>query len=314
MNDSDTEAETENGAIAQIVASHIKAQRVPISYDGISTEVLVLPTELEAHSLEEFVAPLREAPKRRMGTSNLVELASLIDLVNRFKDDDSALFASPKPAPTLLAVLDYHRRCNIIDEEDGETTQVSGDPRFGVHRARYAFPVSDEWTAWIAQNGKPMGQGDFAAWLEDRVLDVADPQQAFTSAKRFAEALGVETFASPSRLLSLSRGLSLHIDERVTNRINPNTGETTMLYESEHADASNIDVPRAFIIQVPVFRGGVAYQLPVRLKYRTGGGKIVWFYEVHDHAKAFDDAFREACEMAAEKTDLPLYYGSPETP
>jgi uncharacterized protein YfdQ (DUF2303 family) len=216
------------------------------------------------------------------------------------------------PDPTLSGA-----ELAVGADGDRPPALVSGDnqsPRFGTHRATYPFPLSDEWEAWLEQNGKPLGQGEFATWLEDRILDVADPAAAFASAKAFAEALGVPQFASPSRLLQLSRGLQVHVEERVTSKIDPATGETTMHYEAAHQDAGGgaLSVPRAFLIRLPVFRAGALYQLPVRLKYRIAGGRVTWAYELHGAERAFDDAFREACESARDRTGLPLFYGTPE--
>lgn len=293
---------TNAGVLADVIARHVKHEIVDVG-DGRSTvPVLVLPSGLTARSIKEFRDQYLTAPERREGTAKLVELASLIDHVNRFKDADSALFAVPDPKrPELVAVLDYHRA--------GE-----GAPRFGRHRALYTFPLSDEWEAWTASNGKAMEQATFAAFLEDRIVDVADPGAAFSSAKKFAEALNIPSFASAAKLLSLSRGLSVHVEERATNRIDPSTGETTIFFAAEHKDDAGapLAVPRAFLVQLPVFRGGAAYQLAVRLKYRVSGGRISWSYEIHAADKSFDDAFRESCELAAEKTGLPLFYGTPE--
>jgi hypothetical protein len=306
--------------IADLVSKHIKHELVELAVpDPDSPSVLVLPSGLQAYSIKRYLDEFRTAPERRKGTAFLVELESFIEHVRRFKDVDSALFAGPDDEePDLTAVFDYHRRCNVpIVGADGEelgASPVEGAPRFGEHRAVYQFPLADEWKAWTAQHGKPMAQGEFATWLEDRIVDVADPDGAFASAKQFAHALGIPSFAAPNRLLDLSRGLTVHVDERAQAKVNPSTGETTVFYQAEHNNESGapLAVPRAFIIQIPVFRAGVAYQLPVRLKYRLGGGKLAWFYELHDARKAFDDAFREACERAAEATGLPLFYGSPE--
>lgn len=298
-------------AVADIVKDHIKPELIEVtSPDGIKAQVLILPQAngLTAASVKKYTDEVRRAPERREGTAELVELESFVAHVNRFKDGSSALFADPDHEnnggdPTLTAVLDYHH---------GGT----GAARFGKHRARYAFPVSEEWTAWTAKNGAPMAQAEFAAFLEDRIIDVADPESAFSSARKFAESLGIPSFASPSRLLSLSRGLSVHVEEKATTKVNLNTGETTAFFESQHNDevGAPLEVPRAFLIQIPVFRGGsaVAYQLAVRLRYRVAAGRITWSYELHASDKAFEDAFREACEVAREKTELPLFYGTPE--
>jgi len=303
--------ESEAGAVARIVERHIKPEVIKVDHpesadDGL-TQVLAVPKGIELHSVKKFFDEYRTAPERRAGTANFQELASLVAHANRFKDKDSALFASVNPhGSTLTSVLDYHRQ----NEGEGE-----GSPRFGKHRGLYAFPASDEWEAWTEQDGKPLEQAEFAAFLEDRIQDVADPDGAFASAKKFAEALGIPQFASPSKLLELSRGLTVHVGDKVTNKIDLGSGEVTMHFETTHTDGAGgpVKVPRAFLVQIPVFRAGQLYQLAVRLRYRASGGRVTWSYDINGADRAHDDAFREACELAAEQTALPLFYGTPET-
>lgn len=327
---------SEAAAVAAIVSKHLEPKLLDVldktGARGLGPRgsdevpVLMLPAGIQPQSIKKFIDEYRTAPERREGTAKLVELESLVAHVNRFKDADSALFASPGAPgspPTLTAVFDYHRR-NLLSSATPQTVGgppvvaadlIEGAPRFGRHRASYAFPLSDEWNAWLDQNGKVMAQGEFATWLEDRLLDVADPNSAFSNAKAFAASLGLTSFASADKLLQLSRGLTVHVDDRTTNRVDPSTGEVTMHFEVGHTDEGGapLTVPRAFLIQIPVFRAGVAYQFPVRLKYRAGGGKVAWFYEIHDPRRALDDAFRAACQAAAEGTSLPLFYGAPES-
>lgn len=296
---------TNAGVLADVVARHIKHDLVEVASPDGSTkaQVLVLPSGLSVSGVKEFLDEYATAPERRKGCARFVELLSFVAHVNRFKDEHTALFAQPDPkSPTLTAVLDYHEKT------------AKGAPRFGMHRALYTFPISDEWKAWTESNAKVMNQGQFAEFIENRIVDIADPSGAFSEKKKLAEQLGIDGFASPSALLLLSRGLSLHVGERVENRVDPATGAVTMVFAQEHADGAGngVKVPRAFLIQIPVFREGALYQFAVRLRYRAGGGAINWFYELHRADRAFDDAFRIACDEAQKGTDLPLFYGSPE--
>ena len=68
----------------------------------------------------------------------------------------------------------------------------------------------------------------------------------------------------------------------------------------------------AFLLAIPVFRGGDLYQIAVRLRYRVQGGAVSWSFELHGADRSFDHAFREACEDARARTELPLFYGQPE--
>ena len=285
-------------AVANIVQELHTPKVLEFAGDGIKGAGLVLPKGMTVQSVKPFLDENRETPERRKGTARLVTLAALIDHANRFKDKDSALFANPQGTPPMLqAVLDYH-------SPDG--------PRWGQHRGVYSFPVSEEWEAWqAAEKAGLMEIGTFAELIEDRIGDVIAP--ASQTAKDFAEQHGCE-LASTQRLLELSRGLSVMIGAKVTDSRNLQTGEAHVTFQEEHTDASGapIRVPGAFMIGIPVFRGGDRYQIPVRLRYRVRQGAIFWSVSLYRTDKAFELAFNEAADKAAEETGLPLFYGTPE--
>jgi hypothetical protein len=297
---------TEAAAVAAIVRRHLKPELLeldPGREDQV--QVLTLPEGIKVQSIKPLLDEYLEAPTRREGTARLGDLASFIEHAKRFMDEGSALFASPDPrAPSLTSVLDYH--CPRVSE---------GGPRFGRHRGVYAFPLSPQWEAWTRGNGPngAMTQGKFAEFLEDRIVDIADPSQAGHLAESLAKLIGV-SFASASRLLELSRGLSVRMESRVTNAINLATGEVQVNFVVSHDDADGgpMKVPGAFLIAIPVFRGGALYTIGVRLRYRLREGTVTWFYELHGADRVFEHAFVEACGQAADETGLPLYVGTPE--
>src|SRR3546814_747731 len=119
--------------------------RIEVVKDVTGEEIPVLVTgqqqNVKLFSPEDF-DPFREQPLRRSGTAVLTALESFVAHVNRFKDEDSIIFASDdRAAPSLTAVIDYHRQGH------------QGDPRFGQHRGHFAFPLSDEWKAWTKSGG-----------------------------------------------------------------------------------------------------------------------------------------------------------------
>lgn len=281
--------------------------------------VLAYPQGMVVKDVEDFIGGKRPNPRRRTGSATHTTLDSFILHANRFKDDDSALFAhGDMEQPSLSAVFDYHQALTLV-HADGEVIErgSSAMPRYGSHRSVYSFPVSDEWKAWLATNKKMMGQQDFAEFLEDRIMDVLPPpSEGDASASKlldFAKQVG-GTFASPAKLIELSRGLAVHLDERVKQVTNLSTGEGEIQWEQKHngADGQPLLVPSLFLIAIPVFKEGVAYRLCVRLRYRAGGGSVKWFYEIYQFERAFEDAFNEACQKAAEETKLPLFSGTPE--
>lgn len=329
--------EAEAAAVARVMKENLQPSTIEVTHDGIETELLVVPRGCEVQSPKKFVDELRDRPRHREGTARFFEMESFIVHANRFKDADSALFAKADE-PSLTSVLDYHHANTFPNAKpvgageivrEGATFSsrpspdellamakdaVHGEPRFGKHRGVYTFPVSDEWDAWKDQDDEWMDQAKFAAFIEERIVDVTDPKDAFGSARELQEALGDVPFAGPSTLLTLANGLYVHVNSRVANKVQRATGETQMMFETSHTDEAGepLKVPRAFMIKVPVFKHGTLYRLGVRLNYRIQGAQVVWSYKLHAADRAFNDAFRESCEHAHETTGLPLFYGAPE--
>jgi len=295
---------TEAEAVAAIQKRAAEVQTIELgTVGGKALEALAVPQGVSVQSMKGFLQEYADAPERRAGLAVLEDLTSFIDHANRFKDEDSAIFASRK-GPTdvsLTSVFDYHRK--------GPT----GAPRFGRHRGVYQFPISDEWKAWAQNSGKPMDQAAFAEFIEARITDVCTDTTG-PSAARLGELLGGPVFATPSKLLDLSKGLSVRVDMKMSNAQNLSSGETAMVFTSEHKDdgGAALKVPSAFVLAIPVFRNGELYQIPVRLRYRLRDGKVSWLFELYQPEKYFDDAFQGACAAAQKATELPLFQRSPE--
>jgi uncharacterized protein YfdQ (DUF2303 family) len=294
---------SEASAGAAIVEKYFKPDLVElVAPDGMKSPSLLLPEGIEAHSIKELVDEWRTAPERREGTAQLADLESFIAHANRFKDADSALFAKPdRKGPSLTSVLDYHR-------QGGD-----GAPRFGRHRGVYPFPLSEEWRAWVAGNGQKMDQVAFAEFIEEHIIDVADPGSAGEQAKALAAAAEL-TFSSASTLLGLSRGLTIRQGLRVKNVSSLQSGEMSMHFDVENADEKGapLKLPNAFLVKLRVFDRGAVYLIAARLRFRAAGGSVTWWYELYKHDVVFDDAFIEACTRARDETALPLFLGAPE--
>ena len=250
----------------------------------------------------DLIDEYRLTPERRVGTATFTDLASFCAHAVRFASANSAIFAADdKEKPSLTCVLDYH------DKGHG------GTPRHGAHRGTYAFPLSDEWTAWTAKNGQTLTQSDLAVFLEDRLGDVSDPATAAGSALDWSARLGA-SFASPSKLLELSKGLSIRVNATVREQRSIASGEGVVYYatENQNEDGTPLSVPSAFLLGIPVFRRGDLYPVPVRLRYRIRGGSIAWSYEMARVDAVFDHAFAEALAHVEKATTLPVYRGTPE--
>lgn len=300
--------------VADVVKRHYRPELMALPGYGsaANVDVLLLPEGIRPHSVKPMLDEYRTEPERRKGTARLQDLRSFIAHVCRFKDADSALFAQRNmEQPALTAVLNYHRA--------GDTM---AQPRFGDHRAHYQFPLSEEWQTWMGRNGKVLDQTEFAAFIEDNIDDVLPPPDLANAplddawAQEMGRMLALigGSAADPMRLAELSRGISIRSDDRAEQKIDLASGQKTLVFKSEHVDDQGqaMKVPSLFFLGIPVFDGGVAYTLAVKLRYRLAGGAVRWAYELHRPDKVFRHAFDQATQQAAAETGLPLFLGTPE--
>lgn len=298
------ENQCNNAALIETVRKLDEVQPLKLLEADDEITVLAVPKGKEIKSIKPFLDEYLPKPERLKGTARMTTIDSFVAHVNRFKDPASAIFCAgvTTTSPRLIAVLDYHG--------------AAGAQRWTDHRCEYEFPLSDEWKAWKAKAANTkISQADFAEFLEDRVTDVLDPTSAGDIAKKFAESLGLQ-LASPQRLLSLSKGLSVRVDSRVTQAVDLSSGETQFNYSEQHKDeaGSPLKIPGAFVLSVPVFRGDEHYQVPVRLRYRVDreSGVVSWSFALQRVDRVFEDALSRACKRVQAETELPLFYGTPE--
>lgn len=297
--------------VRRLVEDYVQAEIVTIAepVSGIEVAAVRRGNTIEPFGPGVFDA-YRDEPLRRRGTAQMTSLDSLIDHVNRFKDGESAVFANDdRSAPSLTAVLDYH--------PGGGAASTS--PRFGEHRSVFAFPLSDEWKAWNEKNAEPMPMIDFAAFLENRIIDVLyvipGEDSLPEDVQRLIDTLGGDTtVATPNKLMELARGLQINENAVVQEAVNLATGEGIVRFQSEHTDQHGqpVKVPSIFLIAIPVFRNGPFYRIAARLRYRKNGGRLVFWYELWRTDRTFDHAFQEAVERVRTETELPVLYGKPE--
>jgi len=274
----------------------------PTDAFGLPGEVPILINRKNgsASSIRSLIEEYREKPERKKGTAIVNTLDSFVALTNRHKTEHSAIFADTDwRKPSLTTVVDYHEK------------ETGGLADNGKHRVHYPFPLSEEWQAWIAQDGKPMDQGDFAEWIEDHLPELAAPDPR--EAEHYLETFGLKV-AAPNEMVALSRGLQIHVESRVKNNVVLQSGEGQITWDEEHKDAAGnrIIVPGLFILNIPPFFMGTATRIPVRLRYRAAGGTIKWFFKLHRPDVVITGQIEEDLARAADMTALPAYRGKPE--
>lgn len=292
--------------LRDLIETYLRPEIRPVTEPDTQTVAPVIIDRGEPRAIpEEAFDAFRASPKRRRGAASFTKIEGLIDHINRFKDADSAIFAADdRSKPSLTAVLDYHR------------AGADASPRFGVHRSVFRFSLSDEWTAWTRANKAPMPMAKFAAFLEDRIIEVIDPSAGDPLPEELQKYIALRggKVATGAKLVELSRGMHVFENAVVGETVNLASGEGVIEFRSEHVDAKGrpLNVPGLFLIAIPVFRHGDLYRIAARLCYRKTGEGLVFWFELWRADQAFDDAFANACERVRTETELPLFFGTPE--
>lgn len=259
--------------------------------------LVIAPQGMNVAHVKRFVDEERTSPEILKGTTALHTCESFIEFANRYKSDNSAIFYN-KNKQQITCVFDCATKEKTSFEE---------------HKAVYSFPFSKELRAWSDNNGEKMSQYDFAMFIEQNVLDLAEPPapDVESSALKEIRMRCGGLYAPVNKMVELSKGIAVRADEKAVIKHNLNTGEATINFTSEHTDINGdaVKVPNMFVIVIPVLDGGKAYQLPCRLRYRLNNGSVIWWYEVINLDKAIELAVNEELEAIKENIGLPVYYG-----
>lgn len=308
VNNSNTDTYTKPAveSIAELAKAAAGATVLSISTEGLGKGLPPSVPILFDHrangqglkALKEEIERYRLEPDRRRGKATATTLKSFIDLINLHKDDGSALFADANwPNPKLDAVIDYHT--------------ADHGPRHCQHRIVYNFPVTEDFKAWIDRDGKPFTQTEFASFIEEHAAELAAP---FDAERSEFESLFRTAFATPTDMVTLSRGLQVHIEAQVKNAVTLQSGEGEIIFVEEHrtAGGEKITVPGLFMVSVPAFLDGEPIRLPARLRYRASAGKLSWFYQLYRWKFWLRDRVQKDLGQVEQETGIRAFEGSPE--
>ena len=269
---------------------------------------------LVQHDVINAIDRRAATPRRRVGSARVTDRASFIALVNRIKDEHSAIFANDEDC-IVTAVIDYNQGGAESVKAVGDGSQ--GDKaRWGQHRIIYSCPLSDAWKLWGEHNEKWMKQDTFASFIEDNMKDLAGPS---------ASKEGDQELPAPSDVLTMARKLVVNTAGIFSRTVNPVTGEFELISKTEHLTTST-KIHKAFKLGIPVFRGGDHYAVFARIRMNLESGNAKFCYSLYESDVIKRTAFVETCEIIkggelGEKlaetnhtgTGLPVFYGAPES-
>lgn len=273
-----------------------------------------------------ILSSYKSRPDRRSGVAILKNVHSFVEWYNRHSAKESVIFAEIDP--TGVSITDQKLRAIIDYHEEGEESIDPTSPRKARHcefGAVYPFPWSLEMTTWHAVSRKPMGQIEMAEFIERHIDDVIVPpikqgsggdMVIITDDPEIDRVIGRldVTLATPTDLMLLARGISMHAESKATQKYNHSTGESSLSFEEEHKAAQggseSVRVPNFFLIAIPIFVGMESPVLMgVHLRYRLKAGVVTWFMEVHRVDRIIKHAVENVIETVAKETSAPVFIG-----
>lgn len=213
---------------------------------------------------------------------NLVDAASFVRYVNRFKTPHTQIFAALPNAEGkgagFTASLDYHEAGTNSEQLKASRT---------AHVAEYECPLSKEWLTWNGVSGKAQKQGDFVLFIERNAPDVVTPSSA--------------------ELMELALNFDAKIDVQFQSKVDRVSGGRQLVYKENVESGGGtgaIKVPEILKIRVPVFEDGKTFDLNVRLEWRPQGGELKVTMIVQRPEDAVRAALKELREFIAAETKV----------
>ncbi len=232
----------------------------------------------DARTKYDFEA-LLNTPRRKRGTVQLHDAASLCAFVNEHKTETTRLYADAE-AFTFVAVI------NDATAEGAE---------WADHRAVLKLRQTEEWKRWAGKDNVLMSQEDFAEHIEDGAPEIVKPDAAtmLELAQTFQAKTGVD-FKSSSVLQSGERQLTYNEE-----------------IKASAGGAGQITVPSIIELSLAAFEGGKKTKILARFRFRIGGGQLRIGYKLDRPEEVLREAVRSAADEIREATDIAVLNGTP---
>jgi uncharacterized protein YfdQ (DUF2303 family) len=244
--------------------------------------VILVPDNFEMKTpLREDEIPLADHIRQRVV---LFQLASFTNYIKKFKRHTTQIFGcSDQTGAKFSGVIDYH--------EAG----VDGKPDHLKHVADYAPRYSDEFSAWLGINAKPLTQDQFLDHL-----------------RRWGYVITSHTDAD---MIELASSLEFKTDGQFASQIERTRGGRKLLWNEEVAGTGSVagkavTVPDAIKLKMAIFDAGKEYELDADLLYRVAGGKLHIAVEMKRFHKVIRMAVEDLILDVETATEIEVFMGN----
>jgi uncharacterized protein YfdQ (DUF2303 family) len=248
-------------------------------------EFLIVPREYEVREITDAHGLFKAKPAYIKQSVTLQTKDSLVDYTNRFRGDDTILFADIS-ANSISALIDYHKAVGI--------DAPVGAANFGAHRATMALAYSEEWRIWTGISGHLKPQLEFARFIEENAADITAP--------------------SGAELLEAVRDLQARRKVNFTKAVRTASDNEDFEYTDEtetRSNKGNLELPTKFQLGLPVYFGEPPTELYGFLRWKLDEGALMLGVQLHRAEHVRQAVFRQIVLDVAGRTSCPVVFGKP---
>lgn len=258
------------------------AMAAPFPVTDETTKALVyvdISGQTHVVDLVEALAPHQDGPARKKGSFKVHDGESFVEYMGKHALSNAEVWADSQ-GQRVVGVINAHE-------------QDAGDAGWGDHRVVYDVAFTEAWKAWAALDGKLGDQASFAELIEDRLVDIHDPEAAdlLEIVQSFEASIGVR-FES-SKLLS--------------------TGERIFTYkeniEASAGRAGQLAIPKEFTLALQPFEGADTFPVIARLRYRITDGQLRIGFKLVRPEDVLREAFESVVATIRDGVECPVYKG-----
>ena len=270
-----------SSAEAAVVQSITEAAMVP------TPVIIELPHgNLPAIAVSERVnllslGHLLPAPLRPQGNVNLLTLQDLHAYIGKAAGCYHPVVYADRETLTFTGIINHHHA-------DG--------PGWGDYRATVKLKKSRQLNIWQGKNAQKMSQEAFALFLEEHLEDIRDPNGA--------------------EVLTFAETLEATRTEVFKSSIVTATGEQRLTFNSERNGEQSSQLITKITMGIPLFEGGEAFALEVKISHRVTEGKLTFWYDIRHLEYLLDVAWNDQVKFLADTMSAfaAIYNGTAPSP
>jgi uncharacterized protein YfdQ (DUF2303 family) len=243
---------------------------------------VVTPAGAQHHvvDLEQHLDRYLENPRRKTGVYQAHTGDAFVSYMEKHARPESEVWADLTNR-SVTAVINAHDK-------------TGGDAGWGDHKLVLQLQHTPAWLAWTKYDGRNLTQLEFAELLEERSLDVVDPDAA--------------TLMEITRSFKATKKVAFESGNHLS------TGEVQFVYREEvegksGGKAGQVSMPEQFYLALAPFEGGKQYKVLARLRFSISEGGLQLKYVLDRPAEYVRTAFDEVVALIGAGVEAPVYLG-----